>query len=164
MPRLEYQALKIAHLLPLLRPNFDAPSWPHASRRRPQRLLGMRNSRLTLRRRETRRLEGRGPSSLPRLTALVPGHGPGIQHRLRATVLRPAGDVVTHRDRPFLAVGDGPHPGSADAMRGQIRLYRGRTARTERDVVLPRAALVGVAFDRHRVLRILIEPNGLLAQ
>src|SRR5271169_899608 len=102
--------------------------------------------------------------SRPRLTALVPGHGPTVQHSLRATVLRPAGDVVAHRDRPFLAVGDGPHPGSADAVRGQIRLHRGSTARTERNVVLPRAALVGMAFDRYRVLRILIEPNGLLAQ
>src|SRR5258708_34470262 len=45
--------------------------------------------------------------------------GAGVQHRDSAAVLRPARDVVAHRDRTFLAVGDGPHPRGIDAPRRQ---------------------------------------------
>ena len=38
------------------------------------------------------------------------GSGAGVQHRDGAAVLRPARDVITHRDRTFLAIGDRPHP------------------------------------------------------
>src|SRR4030081_348154 len=61
--------------------------------------------------------------------------GAGVQHRHRAAVLRPAGDVVTHRYRAFLAVGDRAHPVGIDAARGEIALHRLGAARTERDVV-----------------------------
>src|SRR4030081_1497448 len=57
--------------------------------------------------------------------------GAGVQHRHRAAVLRPAGDVVTHRHRAFLAVGDRAHPVGIDAARGEIALHRLGAARTE---------------------------------
>ena len=55
-------------------------------------------------------------------------------------------------------------------MRWPVMPLRARKSRTddgaagaERDVVLARAALVGVAFDGDRVLRILLQPARLLA-
>ena len=54
---------------------------------------------------------------LPRLGCAV------VEHGLRAPVLRPAGDVVAHRDRPLLAVGDG-----ADAL--AVTPLRARKSRT----------------------------------
>src|SRR5258706_15651769 len=45
--------------------------------------------------------------------------GARVQHRDGAAVLRPARDVIAHRDRAFLAVGDGPHPRGIDAARRQ---------------------------------------------
>src|ERR1700743_2944771 len=45
--------------------------------------------------------------------------GTGVQHSDGAAILRPARDVVTDRDRAFLAVGDGPHPARIDTARGE---------------------------------------------
>src|ERR1700712_57870 len=70
--------------------------------------------------------------------------GAGVQHGDGAAVLRPAGDVVTHRDRTLLAVGDRAHPVRIDAARGEIAAHRLGTPRTERDVVFAGAALVRV--------------------
>src|SRR5438270_400982 len=50
--------------------------------------------------------------------------GAGVQHRDRAAVLRPAGDVVAHRDRALLAIGDGAHPVRVDAAGSQEGAYR----------------------------------------
>src|SRR5512145_40874 len=69
----------------------------------------------------------------------------GIHHCYPAPVLRPARKVATDCDRPLLAVGDRPHAMRLDATRGQIFAHGLGTARAERDVVLARAALVGVA-------------------
>ena len=43
-----------------------------------------------------------------------------VEHGLRAAILRPAGDVVAHCDRPLLAVGDGAHSRRIDSMLGQV--------------------------------------------
>src|SRR5262245_34082417 len=88
----------------------------------------------------------------------------GVQHGLRAPVLRPAGDVVTDRHRSLLAVGDGTDTRAVDAVLRQEVADRGGTAGTQRNVVFARAALVGMAFDGNRVLRILLKPLGLLLQ
>src|SRR5262245_26602079 len=48
----------------------------------------------------------------------------GVEHRDRAPVLRPARDVVAHRDRAFLAVGDRAHAAGVDAARNQIFAHR----------------------------------------
>src|SRR5690606_2301910 len=70
-----------------------------------------------------------------------------VQHRHGATILRPARDVVADRDRTLLAVGDGADAIRVDAARNQIVLGVGGATGTQRDVVFPRAALVGMAFD-----------------
>src|SRR3954447_24157043 len=70
-----------------------------------------------------------------------------VQHRHRAAVLGPAGDVIADRNRAFLAVGDRPHPRGIDAARGEEGAHRRSTPRAQRNVVFAGAALVGVAFD-----------------
>src|SRR4029079_14854967 len=70
--------------------------------------------------------------------------GSRIQRRHGATVLRPAGDVVADRDGALFAVGDGADAGGRDAARGQVVAHGLSAARAEREVVLPRAALVRV--------------------
>src|SRR6202041_455207 len=70
-----------------------------------------------------------------------------IKHRHGAAVLRPARDVVTHRYRPFLAVGDGVHALRHHAARDEIRLHGLRAPGAERDIVFACAAFVGVTFD-----------------
>jgi hypothetical protein len=76
--------------------------------------------------------------------------------------LRPAGNVVTDRDGPFLAVRNRSHARSVDAASGQVIAGDLRTTSPERNVVFARTALVGMTFDRDRVLRILLQPVGLL--
>src|SRR3954463_11795284 len=90
--------------------------------------------------------------------------GTGVQHGDGATVLRPAGDVVTDRDRTLLAVGDGPHPAGVDAARGQEGAHRLGTAGAQRDVIFAGAALVGMAFDGERVAVVALQPLRLLFQ
>src|SRR3954464_5252028 len=85
-----------------------------------------------------------------------------VEHRYRAAVLRPAGDIVTHRDRALLAVGDRAHAVRLDTARGQIVAHRLRAPGAERDVVFARAALVGVALDREGIAIVLAEPLRLL--
>src|SRR3984885_5632700 len=75
----------------------------------------------------------------------------GVQYRDGAAILRPARDVVTDRDRAFLAVGDRPHPAGIDAARGEEGANRLGAPRPQRDVVFAGAALVGMAFDGERV-------------
>src|SRR5665811_686683 len=82
----------------------------------------------------------------------------GVEHRDRAAVLRPAGDVVAHRHRPLLAVGDGAHAVGLDAARDQIIAHALRPAGAQRDVVFARAALVGMAFDGEGILAVVGEP------
>src|SRR5258706_1942254 len=54
--------------------------------------------------------------------------GARVQHRDGAAVLRTARDVIAHRDRALLAVGDGPHPLGVDAARRHERPNRLGTA------------------------------------
>src|SRR3977135_1627946 len=74
--------------------------------------------------------------------------GAGVEHRHGAAVLRPARDVVTYRDRALLAVGDRAHAAGLHAARDEILTHRLGAPRAERNIVLARAALVSMAFDR----------------
>src|SRR3954451_2875240 len=75
------------------------------------------------------------PNGAPAMTATGAVSGTGVEHRDGTAGLRPAGDVVAHRDRAFLAVGDGPHPVGIDAAGSEESANRLRAARAERDVV-----------------------------
>src|SRR5258705_11805688 len=92
---------------------------------------------------QTRRPEAPAIRSFDRANA----SGARVQHRDGAAVLRPARDVIAHRDRAFLAVGDGPHPRGIDAARRQEGPNRLGTAGAKRNVVFAGAALVRVAFN-----------------
>src|ERR1700730_3855929 len=87
-----------------------------------------------------------------------------IQHGDRAAVLRPAGDVVADRNRPFLAVGNRAHARAVDAAGDQIIARDLRAAGAGRDVVFARAALVGVTFDGEGITVVLAEPLRLLVE
>src|SRR5262249_17646765 len=83
----------------------------------------------------------------------------------RATILRPAGDIIADRDRTFLPVGDCPHALWLDTPRGQIITRRLRTTRAERDVVLTRAAFVGMTLDGElTILAVIRQPLRLLVE
>src|ERR1700722_7598158 len=90
--------------------------------------------------------------------------GGAVEHGDGATVLRPAGNVVTDRDRPLLAIADRPHARSGDALGGEIIVSRLRALRTQREIVFARAPLVGVALDGEAIFVILIEPRRLLVE
>src|SRR5262244_3938025 len=90
--------------------------------------------------------------------------GPAVEHRDGAAVLRPAGDVVAHRDRALLAVGDRPYAVGIDAARDQVVAGHLGAAGAERDVVLARAALVGMTFDGEGVLVVVLQPLRLLVE
>ena len=87
-----------------------------------------------------------------------------VEHRLGAAILRPAGDVVAHRHGPLLAVGDRADALGVDAVLGQEVAHRRGALGAERDVVLARAALVGVALDGDGVLRVLLQPARLVGE
>src|SRR4051812_25390710 len=72
---------------------------------------------------------------------------PLVDDHHSAAVLRPGRLVRTNDRRALLAVADRVHAPGVDALRDEEVLGRGRTALTERDVVLARAALIAVAFD-----------------
>ena len=52
--------------------------------------------------------------------------------------------------RPFLAIGDGSDTARTDARRDEVVLYRRRPTFAEGEIVLARAALVGMALDGDR--------------
>ena len=110
--------------------------------------------------------QGRRPEIrlAPSLHSALTCHRAAIQDRLRAPVLRPARNVVADGDRPLLAVGDRAHACRAHASAGEIGLHRHGPAGAKGDVVFARTPLVGMAFDRDRVLRILVEPARLPAE
>src|SRR6185369_14532845 len=66
-----------------------------------------------------------------KISGKIARSGTGVQHRHRAPVLRPAGDVVAHRDRPLLAVGNRTHAIGFDAARDKILADRLGAPRTE---------------------------------
>src|SRR3954454_8655719 len=80
-----------------------------------------------------------------------------VQHRLGPPVLRPAGNIVADRNRALLAERDGPDALRRHAVAGEKIAHRGRAPRAQRDVVLACAALVRVALDGDRVLRVLLQ-------
>src|SRR5882672_7565668 len=88
-------------------------------------------------------------------SGLGAGVGPAVEHGLSASVLRPAGYVVAHCHRPFLAIGDGADAGGIDSVLGQEVAHVLGALGPQRDVVLAGAALVRVALDGDGVLRIL---------
>src|SRR6185312_6376608 len=100
----------------------------------------------------------------PRL--IIPGDGPAavVEDRLRAPILVPAGRGVAGRDRPLLAVGHRADPPRVHARPREKGFHRRGAAGAEREVIFARSPLVGMAFDGDRVLRILVEPAGLVAQ
>src|SRR5690606_3513023 len=81
-----------------------------------------------------------------------------------AAVLRPARVGVADCDRTFVAVGDGAHTVGRHAARSEEVAGGGCTALAESEVVFTRTAFVGMAFDRDRVLRITLQPLGLLGK
>src|SRR5262249_24459228 len=87
-----------------------------------------------------------------------------VEHRLRTAILRPARDVVADRDRALLAVGDRPDALTADTVLREEVAHGLSTAGAPRDGVLARAALGGVALERDRELRVLLQPARLLLQ
>src|SRR5262245_7002315 len=88
-----------------------------------------------------------------------PEHGDG------AAVPAPAGDVVADRNRPLFAVRNRAHAMTLDATRDQIVAHCLCTTRAECDVVLARAAFVGMAFNRElRILTVVGEPLRLLVE
>src|SRR5215470_8343903 len=100
----------------------------------------------------------------PLRRALVLGArlGATIEHCLGAPVLRPARDVVAHRNRPLLAVGDGTDATGVDAVAGQEIPHRLGAPGAEGDVVFARTALVGVPLDGDRILGVLLQPARLI--
>src|SRR6185503_2184472 len=86
---------------------------------------------------------------------LGPSFVAAVEHGLGAAILRPAGNVVAHRHRALLAVGNRADALGIDAVLGQEVAHRLGAPRTQSDVVLAGAALVGVALDGDGVLRVL---------
>src|SRR5262249_32327727 len=72
--------------------------------------------------------------------------------------------VMPFHGRPLLAVGDGLQPVPVDAERDEIVLHGIGAPLAQREVVFARAALVAVTFDRDAILRVLLQPCGLLLQ
>src|SRR5262249_42872258 len=106
-----------------------------------------------------------GPEPTPVASALAaPGSRTGVEHRDRAAVLRPARDVVAHRDWTLLAVGDRPHARRLDPTRDQVVARGLSAARAEGDVVFARAPLVGVTLDREAIPVVELQPLRLLVE
>src|SRR5688572_32800700 len=76
---------------------------------------------------------------------------------LRPAVLRPRRFVVPRIEWKLLAVADRAQPVGRDAERHKIVARCERAALAERQVVLCRAALVGVPFNRNHPRRIFLE-------
>jgi len=90
--------------------------------------------------------------------------GPAVQDGLCPAVLGPAGYVIADSHRPLLTVGNRTDPVSTDALGDQEVAYSVCAARAKGDVVLTSAPLIGMTFDGHRVLRILVQPPRLASQ
>src|SRR5262249_31593082 len=87
---------------------------------------------------------------------------PSVDGRHAAPILRPRGFVGADHRRTLLAVADGRDAIRRDAERDEHVLHRLGAALAEREVVLPRAALVAMTFDRHRAVGVLLHPGRLL--
>src|SRR5439155_11245427 len=80
---------------------------------------------------------------------------------VRAAVLGPRGLVVSRVERKFFAVAHRTEAIGGDAERDQIRARGDGAPLAQRQIVLGRAALVAVAFDRHAPARILLQHGGV---
>src|SRR6185312_7289773 len=87
-----------------------------------------------------------------------------VDDRHTAAVLRPGGLVRAEHGGTLLAVADRLDAVGRDAQRHQRIAYRRRAALAEGEVVLARAALVAMTLDRHRHVRIFLQPLGLTLQ
>src|SRR5579884_4459606 len=85
-------------------------------------------------------------------------------HEVAAAVRLPALLVVLGAEGLFLAIADGVQAVGGNPQRNEVLLYRIRAAVAKREVVLGRAALVAVAFNRHLHLRIVAQEVGGLAE
>src|SRR4030095_4384343 len=81
----------------------------------------------------------------PRLGS-VAGHSQIVEHGLGPTILGPAGGLVTDSDRALLSIGDRLDARGVDPVACQEGLDRHGPPGTEREVVLPRAAVIGRAL------------------
>src|SRR5262245_3058961 len=99
----------------------------------------------------------------PRLGS-VAGHSRIVQYGLGPAILGPAGGLVTDGDRAFLAIGDRLDARGVDPLACQEGLDCRGTPGPEREVVLPGAALIGVALDGHSVFWVLVKPARLMAE
>src|ERR1700720_3994435 len=80
------------------------------------------------------------------------------QHRNRAAILRPAGDVVAGRDGPLLAIADGANSCRRNAAGHEIVLGGFGPPRAQREIIFARATLVGMALDGQIVAAVLLQP------
>src|SRR5579883_671508 len=87
-----------------------------------------------------------------------------VDDRHAATVLRPGRLVRADHRRTLLAVADRRHAIRRDAERDEHVLHRGGATLAESQVVLARAALVAMAFDRDCHVGVLLKPVGLLLE
>src|SRR5258708_13076530 len=87
---------------------------------------------------------------------------PLLQRGDADAVARPGALVRAHDLRPLLAVADRVDPLGRHALRDQVLLDRIGTPLAEGKVVLARAALVALPFDRDGILGLLLQPLCLL--
>src|SRR5215467_1995316 len=97
-------------------------------------------------------------------SASAPKSRTSVKHRDGATILRPARDVVTHRNRTLLAVRDRSHPRGFDTARRQVVSHRLGATRSKGDVVFARAPFVRMAFDSERIAIVGGKPLRLLVE
>ena len=83
------------------------------------------------------------------------------KHRDRPAVLGPGAFVGAERLGPFLAVADHRHPTGGDSARLEIVLRRIGAPVAQSEIIIPGAALVGMALDRDPDGRVALEPLGL---
>src|SRR3954452_8086919 len=80
------------------------------------------------------------------------------------TVLCPGCLIRAEDSRTLLAIADGGDAVSIDATSQQVVLHRIGATLGQREVVLTRAALVGMTFNGHGDARILVQPRSLTVQ
>lgn len=82
----------------------------------------------------------------------------------RAAVLRPGFLVRSERGGTFLAIADDADPRRIDAERGEVILCRIGAALTKRDIIVTRAAFIGMAFQRDADGGVALQPLCLASQ
>src|SRR5256712_782108 len=92
------------------------------------------------------------------------GQLPGLHLELSTPVLGPAGLGVLRADRVPLAVGGGRDTVGLDPLGDQVAPDGVRAPLTELQVVVVRAALVGVAADEDRHVPARLEPAGIVLE